>query len=389
MMGCQSIHEERKFLIMIFQDIENHESDGDQYLLSYEPLYIEIRNYYNDIVYDEQFDIMVTKAITEFASYFRKKKNKLNRSPASDKFYYKIRNWDDKLCVRYGIVELRALYSFIFRGADVSSVLHKIFKNIDDQAFMYADRFVRGNWLSPYETSFNIRRLFTNAGFYSSLQNSSKSLDDFTSWADRYYSAIESSDYLFRCPGCYPNFQPIEFYMRRQSNKEVRYADIPSPEEFYPSISNKRVLLVSPFAEQLNYLYRSNKMHNLYLDIEIPDFDFYAIKAPITTYPNRNGEGWEESLNKLVASVNEILVKTKFDVFFASCGCYGLPLCHEISKTHNISSVYFGNYINTLFGISQKTSENFMAGRRNEENWIRSHLGSVTGMGRIDNGRYI
>jgi hypothetical protein len=63
-------------------------------------------------------------------------------------------------------------------------------------------------------------------------------------------------------------------------------------------------------------------------------------------------------------------------------------LCSYVNKQYGVPSVYNGNLLNTLFGISQKSNIDFMKDRKNLDKWRASDLDKVKNMKLIDGGRY-
>jgi hypothetical protein len=150
------------------------------------------------------------------------------------------------------------------------------------------------------------------------------------------------------------------------------------------------VLLVTPFAAEIQQLYESGKIWKLWTDLEIPKFNLEVIQAPMSIFPNRPNSSWIESFRALQETIQLSFSRNEHSLFFASAGGYGLPICNFVYETYDVASVYTGNYINYLFGVRQNTTEDvFHSEKRDIANWATSSLGSIPGLARVDDGRYV
>ena len=155
-------------------------------------------------------------------------------------------------------------------------------------------------------------------------------------------------------------------------------------------MGGKKILFVTPFAEEINNIYQNKKIFNLYKNIDIPNFIIETIQSPMSIYPNRDNDNWSETLFDMKIMLDKHIKSNCPDIFIASCECYGLPLCGYVREKYNINTLYYGYYINTLFGVLQQCSIDFMSAERINENWIQSQLGEkYPTIKNVDNGRYI
>lgn len=124
--------------------------------------------------------------------------------------------------------------------------------------------------------------------------------------------------------------------------------------------------------------------------MEIPKFNLEVIQSPMSIFPNRPNSSWIESFKTLKETIQFSFSQNKHSLFFASAGVYGLPICNFVYATYDIASVYTGNYINYLFGVRQNATEDgFYSDKRDVANWATSGLGSIPGLARVDEGRYV
>ncbi len=288
------------------------------------------------------------------------------------------------LYVRPGIVEMRALQSFVSTPDEARSALLDVVTHPGDDDFMYAPPRVP-MWQTG-DTAFNIKRLMTNAGFYT---GEPQAWENFSAWCTAYFDALAEGTVLHHNKAFWYSLHLLEI-LHRHNGRIPPHRIPPPPHRFYQSLAGKKVLFVTPFAEAIGQLVSSHKLQHLYHDIIIPGFSLETLPAFVSTYPNRPHTGYRETLSGLIDQIDTQVARSGSDLFMASCGCYGLPLCHYVYRQWGITSVYMGNSTNTLFGILQKTSLDFLRSHRNEENWIRGDLGQhYKNLDRIDQGRYL
>jgi hypothetical protein len=372
----------------------------------------KIFNEYNTIKYLQSFEILnrdiilsarrgnilennvvdrIHELIKIFTNFCRKEqKLSVNYWPLSQEIkpekYSDTSRWGKSLYVRYGNVELRVIESFLRRPTELFKGLEEIKNNIDSNDYMYGARSTsKGSWFDSSDVDFCLRKLITNAGFYPSLISNDYSLDK---WCNMYLDALTNSEYLFSYSGAYPNFWVTQNLLLK-NDKKISYQNFPSLNKFYSYLAENKILFVTPFYEQINHLYETGNIFHLYKNQQLPFFEIKAIKADVSTYPNRPHESWFESFQMLMNRVDDAFKTETPDIFFASCGCYGLPICNYVFKRYGCTSIYYGNHINTLFGIRQQCSEGWLPEERNLKNWANSNLGKYKNINMIDGGRYL
>lgn len=327
---------------------------------------------------------LIIKLATQYILHFRSHQNKEEYYPPRIDIKHSNRNkWPKGLFGRYGNVELRVIDNWISSYKDLHEIERKVCASLDSEKYMYSEA-KREHWLSSSDIEFNIRKLMTNAGFYSA-QEDDGSLE---AWCTAYYNALKNSTTLFPYPNCYPNFFIIQDKLFSEQ-KFVRYDSFPAANKFYEMLAEENILFVTPFASLINESYTSGRIFNLYKDINIPQFEILALPAYVSTYPNRPHNSWLETFEYLKEQIDNAFKQKTFTLFFASAGCYGMPLADYVYSTYGCPCVYFGNQINTMFGIRQACSDNFMKSQRITENWLDSDLGSILNVDRIDGGRYV
>jgi hypothetical protein len=153
-------------------------------------------------------------------------------------------------------------------------------------------------------------------------------------------------------------------------------------------LKGKNVLVLSPFKNQIDRMIKEGRLEKLYKKFKISDINFITIEAPISTYPNRPGTGWTDSFTKLKSNIDIQFKNIKIDFFTASCGCYGIPICEYVYSEHMCTSLYYGNWLNTILGIRQKCSLDWVS-EINQELRIDGDLAQYKNIEKIDDGRYL
>jgi hypothetical protein len=368
-------------------------SSDDSLVTSYEPLNADVRDSLRrQYAFDyQEYDQLCTLA-TQFILYSRKvDRESVGFLPPADRIQGPADvggQWKPGLYGRYGIVELRIVENYLRNRAGLKAALRKLIGHLHDQDYMYREA-SRPHWLSASDIDFNLRKLMTNAGFYIDSEGAEEDIGEIHRWATEYLAALGESRALFPAPGCYPSYFIAQDYLFRHQGSLRDYVNFPSPARFYESLAGQSILFVTPFYREVNALFQSEKIFNLYKDIAVPRFRLRAIPAYISTYPNRPHESWSETFEKILVQIDEAFNSGSFTIFFASCGCYGMPVCSHVSRKYGIASVYYGNHVNTLFGVRQAGTENFLPDRRILENWAVGKLGEFRNVEKIDGGRYV
>ena len=286
--------------------------------------------------------------------------------------------------LRPGNVELAALQTVIQAPGDLEELLAEIRRRHHDRAWMETTR--DHWWFDPSDGSENLRRLHTNAGFYA---NSHAPVESLRRWSQGTLRALMGGPVLFGNSSITQMFWPIAQTLLEQTGTMPELVQWPGEQAFYDAIADQEVLFVTPCARDVEMHHRSGKAFQLFKDIRIRPYGLRCLEAPVSVYPNRPGRGYEESLDQLLGQIERIYKQKPFSVFTAACGCYGLPLCEAVKQRYGVTCFYIGNLMHAYFGLMQRTTATWRAGRRIEGNWHRSQaLEGVPGLSRIDDGRY-
>jgi hypothetical protein len=126
-----------------------------------------------------------------------------------------------------------------------------------------------------------------------------------------------------------------------------------SKDPWTKALAGKKVLVVHPFAEQIEYQYQRRKLLFANPDI-LTDFELSTIKAVQSLGGEDNGfQNWFSALNWMKAEMD----KQDFDICLIGCGAYGFPLAAH-AKRAGKKAVHMGGGLQLLFGIKGKRWEN-------------------------------
>jgi hypothetical protein len=296
-----------------------------------------------------------------------------------------IQSWNTDLYVRGGNVELKVVENALF--GKLGDDFYPNIQNGGIESGIPLSNSKRRHWLDTSDVNRNIRDLMTNAGWY---PNDNFEISELRIWADHYYRAYVNAHGIFEHNGR----EMYEILLERRKidsvGKGFDYYRFPGREKFYELLKGANVLLVTPFAHEIQHLFESGKMWGLWKDLDIAKFQLTTIQAPISIYPNRPGKSWLESFVDLQETIQRSFAQNEHSLFFASAGAYGLPICDFVHSNFDIASVYDGNHVNYLFGVRQNSTENLgISSKRYIDNWAISDLGKIEGLAKIDGGRFV
>lgn len=280
-----------------------------------------------------------------------------------DFFKKKLDNNEKFMLCRIGIVELDIIHQYKYNKNKMLNVYEK-YKNMmcdhnSNDIFDLKDKNVIKDKLI-----YDLLRVSTNAGFYITEKENNFSILEY--FIQNYLDAYNNCNGLFRCDGCLN-------IMLNLNERFVPNYTINIEKDIYNLINNKKILIVSPFADQINYQVKSGNIHNLFkkkCNIIINSV-IVAIETPITIFGNPVDNSWKDTFNKTCKKIKDYCNKNNIDIVIPSCGSYSMPICNYVYKELNISTLCFGNAIHQLFGIMQNDFYAFSRKDINEEYWIK------------------
>lgn len=288
--------------------------------------------------------------------------------------------------LRWGIVELRVIENYLLRPDALRTALENVLRAMNDEGQMFAGP-KHHHHLATDDAEWALRRLMTNAGFYAKADVDAAwtALED---WAQRYIAALEGNHQFIVPPG-YPFYFKIQRSLWRKSRAVPRLVQYGNPFAVYRQLAGRDVLFLTPLAESVTAQFESGRIKDLYRNHAMPEYRLRAIPASISTWPNGPHDDWTATFGRMCEAIDHAFRQRPFDVFIASAGCYGMPICDHVRRTYGSNCLYFGNIANAFFGVRQNSTASFMAGRTNDAMWIKGDLSHVPYLDRIDGGRYV
>jgi hypothetical protein len=136
--------------------------------------------------------------------------------------------------------------------------------------------------------------------------------------------------------------------------------------EYFPYINNRKVLIISSFAELIKEQYDSGNLERIY-----PEYTYPTItKMEIYVFPYCfMNDGTDANYFETLQNTYDAIKTIEFDVALLGCGAYGHKLCHLIDVELNKDAIYMGGAIQTFFGILSAREKQNNKNRTNEY-WI-------------------
>lgn len=273
---------------------------------------------------------------------------------------------------RFGAVEISAVTNYL----GIISPKHSIWKYITDQEPQW--------WWNR-----GIKYCMTNnAGFF---PNTNENLCKFS---ELILKDLKEIDVLISWQKDEWRFEP---YMKRDISK-IHYVTIDSflcenPWTYY--LKGKKVLVVHPFAQEIEDQYKNNRTKLFTNPKVLPEFQLITYQAVQSIGGNSQYNSWFEALEKMENDIKKI----DFEICLLGCGAYGMPLAAYIKRMGK-TAIHIGGSLQLLFGIRGARWDNPMYGveihhepgaycKHFNEYWIRPYKQSmVANSKQVDNGCY-
>jgi hypothetical protein len=139
------------------------------------------------------------------------------------------------------------------------------------------------------------------------------------------------------------------------------------------ALKGKKVLVIHPFTNSIKKQFANRE--KLFTDKSVlPEFELKTITAVQSIAGNKTEfSDWFEAL----ASMQEQIDATDFDVAIIGAGSYGLPLSAYVKEKKKIA-IHIGGAVQILFGIKGKRwDEHPRISQLYNENWIRPDLSEL------------
>lgn len=160
-------------------------------------------------------------------------------------------------------------------------------------------------------------------------------------------------------------------------------------------LKGKKVLVVHPFAQEIEDQYKNNRTKLFTNPKVLPEFQLITYQAVQSIGGNSQYNSWFEALEKMENDIKKI----DFEICLLGCGAYGMPLAAYIKRMGK-TAIHIGGSLQLLFGIRGARWDNPMYGveihhepgaycKHFNEYWIRPYKQSmVANSKQVDNGCY-
>lgn len=215
-----------------------------------------------------------------------------------------------------------------------------------------------------------------NAGYY---PTDDESLD---LYAKRFLTKLKEADIL----GIH-GYHMEDYFIREycpQAKLGLYEAMEPLHGDFISHLEGKKVLVISPFKEEIEAQYARKELLFPKGSNRLPDFASLTVIKP----PMSQGDVVpEKSSLEALEEMKKAIDQTDFDIALIGAGVYGSLLALHI-KSIGKSAIQTGGATMTLFGIMGKRWENRVhVSQYFNEYWIRPHE-KIPGYQKIDAGAY-
>lgn len=153
--------------------------------------------------------------------------------------------------------------------------------------------------------------------------------------------------------------------------------------DWIQSLKHKKVLVISPFAEDIEKQYKIKD--KLFYDNIVPDFKLLTLEAvqTIADQEDNRFNSFDEALEYMKKQIDEI----DFDIALVGAGAYGSLLCAHIAKIGK-QAIQTGGATQTMFGIIGKRWEKREhVAKYINEYWIRP-TNKPKGYQKVEKGCY-
>lgn len=134
------------------------------------------------------------------------------------------------------------------------------------------------------------------------------------------------------------------------------------------SLINKKILIVHPFKNSIEYQINSNKYNRLFKNgFNIPKNNIILYKTYQTIGGNNTSfDSWTQILEKMYSDISSI----DYDIVFISAGSYGLPLGFKLFQDNKVV-IHVGGALQNYFGIKgSRWKSNKLFSSIINEHWI-------------------
>ena len=274
------------------------------------------------------------------------------------------------MLARFGATELKAFSTWL-----------QVNNKLTDSFSFNARKYIRNECMPKWFTLRNIHSMDYLSGFFPATK------ENLQKWGSLVEKDLTEVDLLF-------TWQEMEKYVCEYLNgvPRVFYAEMYFPYRFSnpwsAALENKKVLVVSPFAESIEKQY-SERREKIFPGTEVlPQFELKTIKAYNTiggNNPYKEINNWFEALEIMKNKMDRI----DYDIALLGCGAYAFNLAAH-AKRNGKKAITLCGSLQVLFGIYGERYEAYLQqlGLINEY-WVRPSLSEKPDEYKlVENGAY-
>ena len=212
-----------------------------------------------------------------------------------------------------------------------------------------------------------IKWLYTTSGYYdntisSNYMNAShikKDPDVYEKYFETLLNFIKNSDnFIYGIHNCSYD-KELKYFLEFIKSKNDQCQNI---DFMFSKIKNRKILLISPFAELMKQQYESNNCHKIYDNF--PNVEKISYYKNIYTFFNKGPHNnILETIDYLFNNINKTINSNDYNVVIISAGAYSNLLAKKFYDI-NKDVLTIGRELTTFFGILNKRN----CGERNIEN---------------------
>ena len=221
-------------------------------------------------------------------------------------------------------------------------------------------------WDDPTDALENLCQLQRWEGFYANAANPVASV---AAWAEPSLDLLANSQVVIdpQLSGGAP-FVVLEHLVMEQG-KLPNLVSWPDEAAFYHLLAGQEVLLISPFAADVERQHHSGQAFELFTDLAIVPYGLRCLAGPDSRHPKRPDQGFEDSLKRCLRAIDEQAQAQPFSVFLTASGAYDLPLCHAVQQQYGCATVAIGPNLHARFGLEQPATQGWRSHQRRSDRW--------------------
>lgn len=259
----------------------------------------------------------------------------------------------------------------LFNGAEIVPCLRGAkAEEVLAQKILAGDAFLCSRWGSVEGMALFCKAIDADVAGLSALQNNAgvypldnpEVINEYLSISARAAGMI---DYFYVAVWCNVIEELYEIYSPQSIPVHFRLR--PDGDIWLNALTNKKVLVVHPFAKLIETQYKIKD--KLFKNIVIPDFELITVPAVQSMGGSNDFATWIDAFEYMKDTIS----KKDFDVALLGCGAYGMPLGAFIKEEIGKPAIHVGGELQLFFGIKGKRwdERKYVRDKFYNEYWVR------------------